>query len=122
VPDLEPVTLVLLRWGERAQDLTEEELAALQERHLAYQQKMRDEGHMLAGGPFEAQPDIGWRGLCLYGVDLEQARTLAEEDPMVKAGRLRIEAWRWWFQAGELAFPRRSHPRAPGDQETQGSP
>jgi uncharacterized protein YciI len=104
--DLESVTVVLLQWGARAQEFSEEELDALQERHLAYQQRLRDEGHLLAGGPFEDQPDVTWRGFGFYRTGVEEARRLAEQDPAVVAGRLRIEAWRWWFRAGEVVFPR----------------
>ena len=103
--DLDSVTLVLLRWGDRAHDYSDEELDRLQEQHLAHLDRMRAEGHLLAAGPFEDQPDITWRGICLYAAGVEEARALAEEDPSVKAGRLRIEAWRWWFRRGEVTFP-----------------
>jgi uncharacterized protein len=104
--DLDSVTVVLLRWGDRASEFSEAELDALQEHHLAHLQRMRDEGYLLAAGPFDGQPDITWRGFSFYGVGVEEARRLAEQDPAVRAGRLRIEAWRWWFKAGEVAFPR----------------
>jgi uncharacterized protein YciI len=105
--DLESVTLVLLRWGERAHAFTEEELDALQEQHLAHLDRMRAAGHLLAAGPFEGQPDVGWRGLCLYRVGVEEARRLAEQDPSVLAGRLRVDVWGWFFPVGEIVFPGR---------------
>jgi uncharacterized protein len=44
---------------------------------------------MVIAGPFDEQQDQTMRGMCVYrGASLEEARRLAEEDPMVKAGRL----------------------------------
>ena len=103
--ELDSVTVVLLRWTDRSQEFTEAELDALQEQHLAYLQRMRDEGHLLAAGPFEGQPEEAWRGFAFYRVGVEEARRLAEADPSVQAGRLRIEAWEWFFKKGEVAFP-----------------
>jgi len=105
--DLDSVTLVLLSAGDRAHDYSEEELDRLQGEHLAHLDRMRAEGHLLAAGPFEDQPDVTWRGICLHSVAVEEARALAEQDPSVLAGRLRIEAWRWWFRRGEVTFPGR---------------
>jgi uncharacterized protein len=93
--DLDSVTLVLLRWGDRAREYSEQELDGLQEQHLAHLDRMRAEGHLLAAGPFEDQPDVTWRGLCIYATGVDQARALAEQDPSVQAGRLRIDAWQW---------------------------
>jgi uncharacterized protein YciI len=104
--DLESVTLVLLRRGPRADQFTEEELEELQARHLGYLDEMRRLGHLAASGPFEGQPDPTLRGLCLYVVEPEEARRLAQADPMVRAGRLAVDVMRWRFRAGEVVLPR----------------
>jgi hypothetical protein len=31
---------------------------------------------------------------------------LAEQDPVVKAGQLRVEAMTWWFGKGYMTFPK----------------
>ena len=104
--DLESVTLVLLRRGPRADDFTEEELEALQEQHLGYQDDMRRRGHLAAAGPFGDQPDPSLRGISIYLTDLEKTRRLTDADPMVRAGRLSVDVMLWWFPAGEVVFPR----------------
>ena len=101
------MTIVLLRWGDRAHEYSEPELDRLQEQHLAHLDRLRAEGHLLAAGPFDDQPNVTWRGLCLYATGVDQARALAEQDPAVQAGRLRIDAWQWWFERGEVTFPGR---------------
>jgi hypothetical protein len=39
-------------------------------------------------------------------VPLEEALALANEDPMVKAGRLAVKGARWFTAAGEIVIPR----------------
>jgi uncharacterized protein len=91
-------TIVLLRRPADAPDLSEGELDELQERHVAYQGRMRELGHLLVAGPFEAQPHESRTGL-------EETRRLAAEDPSVQAGRLAVDVWTWWVPAGVLAQP-----------------
>jgi uncharacterized protein len=105
--DLDAVTMVLLRRGPRAAEFTEEELAALQARHLAYLDEMRRRGLMAAAGPFSEQPDESFRGMCLYVTGLAETRRLAEADPMVRSGRLAVDVMRWSFLRGEVVLPRR---------------
>jgi hypothetical protein len=38
---------------------------------------------------------------------LDQARQIAQQDPLVLAGRLEIEAMIWWCPAGTMARPGR---------------
>ena len=52
-------------------------------------------------GPFEDKSDI--KGLTIYNVPtLKMAVSLANSDPMVKAGRLVIELHPWWESKGLL--------------------
>ena len=65
-------------------------LVRLQEQHMAHLTKMADEGKMDICGPLADDIDI--RGVCVYNVATkEEALQLAEQDPMVKAGRLIVE-------------------------------
>ncbi|HLT30279.1 MAG TPA: YciI family protein [Myxococcaceae bacterium] len=109
----ETYQLVLLRRDERWQDDPARDLSALQKAHLAHLTRMAEEGHMVAAGPFGDQDDETLRGLCLYRVgSVDEARALAEADPMVQAGRLRVEVMTWSTEAGYVVFPK-APPRVP---------
>jgi hypothetical protein len=59
---------------------------------------------MAVAGPFSEQPDETWRGFCLYTVELDEARRLAESDPSVQAGRMAVEVFNWWTKKGAVSF------------------
>jgi len=78
----------------------EEEAARLQEQHMAHLGRMYDEGYADLIGPFEDDGDI--RGIVIYNVPTQKmADSLANLDPMVKAGRLEIEVHPWWCAKGQ---------------------
>ena len=106
IPDaFEVYTLVLLRRPPDAPDLPEEELDALQARHLAYRAQLKRDGVLVANGPLGEQSDPALRGLSIFACDLDEARRLSDGDPSVQAGRLAYEVFEWWVAAGTLAFP-----------------
>jgi len=81
----------------------EEEANRLQTEHLAHLGKMYELGYADISGPFGDDGDI--RGITIYNVPtLKMADSLANSDPMVKAGRLEIEIHPWWAAKG---FPLR---------------
>lgn len=81
----------------------EEEAAQLQKDHLAHLGRMYEEGYADISGPFGDNGDI--RGITIYNVPTQRmADSLANMDPMVKAGRLEIEIHPWWAAKG---FPLR---------------
>lgn len=81
----------------------EEESAELQKQHMAHLGKMYDLGYADISGPFG--DDGVMRGVTIYNVPtLKMADSLANADPMVKAGRLEIEIHPWWAAKG---FPLR---------------
>ena len=91
----------LKRGANRSQNKTETD--SLQKLHLAHLGKMYDMGYADISGPFGDDGDI--RGITIYNVPtLEMADSLANADPMVKAGRLEIEVHPWWAAKG---FPLR---------------
>ena len=103
---MESYQLVLLRRGPAWTPDSTPAVQRLQEQHIAHLRKMGAAGKMVIAGPFSDQPDPTLRGLCLYRVgSLEEARTLAESDPMVQSGRLRVEVLRWWVEKGAMTFP-----------------
>jgi uncharacterized protein len=101
--ELERYTFVLLRRGPRAFDYSDEELEELQAGHLAFLDRMSQEGHRLLGGPFDGQDDETKRGFSLYRTGLEETRRLiAEGDPSVRAGRMSVEVMNWLTPKGAL--------------------
>jgi len=77
----------------------EEEAAILQTEHLAHLSKMYELGYADISGPFGDDGEI--RGITIYNVPtLKIADSLANSDPMVKAGRLEIEMHPWWAAKG----------------------
>jgi uncharacterized protein YciI len=106
-PRMEKYVLVLLRRGSA---WTPEETAAtreLQKQHLGHFRKMAEAGKLMIAGPFGDQPDPTLRGMCIYKTSsVEEAKALAEADPAVKAGRLKVEAMTWYVEKGYLAFPK----------------
>jgi uncharacterized protein YciI len=105
--EMEAFQLVLLMRPADRKDIPEAEVEAIQRQHLAHLQRMWAEGKMVVAGPFADQRDPAYRGACIYRVGTpEEARALAEADPAVQAGRLRVEVVTWWVGKGYLAFPR----------------
>lgn len=78
---------------------TKKETDSLQILHLAHLSKMYELGYADISGPFGDNGEI--RGITIYNVPtLSLADSLANSDPMVKAGRLIIEIHPWWAAKG----------------------
>lgn len=90
--------IVFLKRGPN-RDQPEDEAAKLQEEHLAYLGGLYEKGIINLNGPTGGEGDI--RGFSVYNVaTIEQALEYAKGDPMVKAGRLMVEAHPWWLAKG----------------------
>ncbi|RXJ52901.1 YciI family protein [Gelidibacter gilvus] len=77
----------------------EEESKRLLKLHLEHLKKMYDLGYADISGPFGDINDI--TGITIYNVPtLKMADSLANADPMVKAGSLVIEIHPWWAPKG----------------------
>ncbi|WP_434037322.1 YciI family protein [Formosa sp. 4Alg 33] len=77
----------------------EEEAQELQEAHMAYFSRLYKLGYTDISGMFGDQGNV--RGVTIYNVPtLKMADSLANADPMVKAGRLEIEVRPWWAAKG----------------------
>ena len=111
IPDAFDVyTLVILRRPADAPDMPDEELDALQARHLAYRAELRRQGVLVVNGPLAEQSDVSLRGLSIFACGLEEAARLSDGDPSVQAGRLAYDVMEWWMAAGSLAFPNAEGP------------
>ena len=102
--ELESYAFVLLRRPADAPRLSESELDALQEQHLAYLDRLAAVGKLLAAGPFSDQEDESLRGLCVFATTVDEARALVAEDPSVRAGRLEADAMTWSTPRGAVTF------------------
>lgn len=90
--------LVFLKKGvNRTQDSVT--VKKLQEGHMAHLSKMAESGKMDIAGPVNSDGDL--RGICIYNTATkEEAEKLANEDPMVKAGRLAVEVLPFYSAKG----------------------
>jgi uncharacterized protein YciI len=106
VPDAFDVyTVVVLRRPADAPEMSDEELDALQARHLAYRAELRRRGVLVVNGPFREQSDASYRGMSIFACDAAEAARLSDGDPSVVAGRLAYDVMEWWVTAGSMAFP-----------------
>ena len=102
IVELDAYTFVLLRRGPRVDGYSDQELEEIQAAHLAFHDRMREEGHMLLSGPFRDQEDETKRGISLYRTGLEETRRLIEGDPAIRAGRMSAEVMTWLTRKGAL--------------------
>jgi uncharacterized protein YciI len=110
-PNMESYQLVLLWRGPRSTAEVTPEARRIQEEHIGHLKAMAASGKLVIAGPFSDQPDPALRGMCLYRAgSAAEARALAEKDPAVQAGRLRVEVLTWWVEKGYMAFPRAAAP------------
>ena len=91
--------LGLIYRGEKWTPEQTEESAKIQEAHMANIGRLAEEGKLILAGPFAGSGDL--RGLFLFdATTVEEARALADTDPAVKAGRLRVDLIPWYGPTG----------------------
>ncbi len=70
------------------------ELDQLQAGHIAHKVRMAEAGHLIMNGPCADNGNL--RGISVYKAGSQaEAKALADEDPMVKIGRLVMEFHPW---------------------------
>lgn len=73
--------------------------AKLQEQHMAHLSRMYTEGYTSLTGPMGDDGEL--RGIVIYNTPTQkEADSLAKLDPMVMAGRLKVEVHPWWAAKG----------------------
>lgn len=78
--------------------------AELLEAHRTHLESLRAEGKVLAHGPITGEQDL--RAVVVFRPgSLEDARTWAEADPVVKGGHLKAELHTWWAAKGVIGSP-----------------
>ena len=63
-------------------------------------------------GPLPGEPRRRFRGLNIFGTGPDEARSLAERDPAVRAGQFEIEVLPWLVPAGAVSFEHASFPHS----------
>jgi uncharacterized protein YciI len=77
------------------------ETQKIQEGHMAHLNASAKTGKLVIAGPMGDNGDI--RGILVYKTStVEEARAIAEADPAVEAGRLRVELHKWFVTRGAL--------------------
>jgi uncharacterized protein YciI len=112
--EFEKFQLVILRAGDNPPQIPREQAMEIQKQHLAHMNGLAQQGKLVVAGPFSDQPDKTMRGMCIYRCgSIDEARQLAEADPAVKAGRLKVEVLTWNVEKGYMTFPKA--PQSEGD-------
>lgn len=92
--ELETYQFGLLKRGPKWTGGNSPEIQKIQEGHMANINKMARAGKLLAAGPMGDDGEI--RGVFIFKASsLNEARSLAAEDPAIKAGRLTLELHDW---------------------------
>ena len=78
------------------------ELQELGKAHIGHLVSMHKAGKLVLAGPFGDNGDI--RGILIFkGTDsMDEMKALAEQDPMVKSGRMMVEIHPWYVEDGYL--------------------
>lgn len=104
--ELDEYHLMILRRPDKSPVFTEAALDELMISHLAYLDGLIERGVLALNGPVVNQPDVTMRGLSFYRTrTAQEAVALAEADPMVKAGRLRVDLMQFRTRPGSIAAP-----------------
>lgn len=83
---------------------TKEEIAKIQEGHMANIKKMAASGKLLVAGPMGDRGEL--RGIFIFDAKtVDEVKAMAEEDPAIKAGRLVLELHPWYAAAGLKVSP-----------------
>lgn len=79
----------------------------IQAEHIAYLRGLAEQGKVALNGPIRALDSPDWRGLTIYLVGPDEARTLAEADPAVRAGWFVVVVDPWWIPTVEVTLGNR---------------
>lgn len=95
--------MVFLKAGEnRTQQAAEAK--KIQAAHMQHLDKMHKEGKLLMAGPFTDEHEI--KGiLVMNSIDIDEVKNIVEEDPAIKAGRLKAEYHLWYTKSGTITLP-----------------
>jgi len=95
--------LVLLVRPANPPEFPKEELAKLQEGHMANMKTLHEQGKLRKAGPVEDLSGRNVRGIFVLTTEsADEAREWISNDPLIKAGRLVPEFLKWYVEKGSL--------------------
>ena len=101
---MRPYVLVVLKTGPKRMP-DGEAREAMFAGHFANMERLSEQGKLVLAGPFLKDP-AGWRGLFVFAVDdIEEARALAESDPVIVSGEMVAEYHPWYASAANMLLP-----------------
>lgn len=115
--EFDEFTVVLLLTPADPPELDEAAADELQDAHLSYLAALHESGRLLVAGPLPGEPRRRFRGLNIFGTGPDEARSLAEQDPAVRAGQFELEVLPWMVPAGAIGFERASFPRSAAEAD-----
>ena len=97
------VMAFLLR-GDKVDEFTADQRSEIQAGHMANIGKMAEMGKLIVAGPFYGNAEL--RGIYIFDVQtLEEAKSLTESDPAIKAGVLKMDLKEWYGSAALMLLP-----------------
>jgi len=75
--------------------------------HLDYQRKLESQGILMAAGPLSDETGVEWtgKGLIILRTDtLDEARKIAEADPMHSSGARKFQVLPWLMNEGSFTL------------------
>jgi uncharacterized protein YciI len=89
--------MALFKGPAKIENKTSDEQQSLRNQHRAYIQSLLESGKAVISGPLADGGEI--RGVAIFRTKTaDEAKKLAEEDPLVKAGYLSVEMHPWWSE------------------------
>lgn len=99
--EVETYYLGLLKKGSTWTADATPEIEELQEAHLANMDRLFELGKLVVAGPLTDDGEI--RGIYIFKAEtFEEAKRLAESDPMIQSGRLTLDLHPWMVPKGIL--------------------
>ncbi|MCR9013927.1 YciI family protein [Aquiflexum gelatinilyticum] len=96
--------MAFLYSGDRVSEYSKEERAEIQKGHMANITKLADMGKLILAGPFFGTDAM--RGIFIFDVtSIEEAESLTNTDPAIKAGVLKMELKEWYGSAALVIIP-----------------
>jgi uncharacterized protein YciI len=102
--------LVIFHQSPGGPALTGEKMEELQVQHLLFLRGLSEKRTMLVGGPVGDDDGRTMEGIAILRGDLkeDEVRALFAKEPMVGAGVMRLEVWRWMTPKGSMIWPEKS--------------
>ncbi|SRR6266702_7673035 len=115
-------SVAILQLRDDAPELTEAEEAALQDAHMDHLASLHEAGSLLAAGPLMGGAGSAFRGLSILRVPVDEARSLKEADPAVRAGRYTVTVLPWMVPGGAVHFRPARFPHSAAEASEPDSP